>query len=445
MTKWLMVFCCAASLCGQGQNVNGNWTGAITLAGRTLNFRVHLDANSGTWESVDQSATAPVKSVQVKGRAVEVGLGVASFEGQLDTAGEKIEGSFKQGTIAVPLTLKRFTGKFVAARRPQDPVPPYPYASEDVTIVSAGDIKLAGTLTMPKAGGPFPGVLLISGSGAQDRDEALLGHRPFLVLSDYLTRAGFAVLRLDDRGTGKSSGVFATTSYADKVADVLAAVRYVKGRKDVDAARIGLIGHSEGASIGPMAAAESRDIAYVVMLAGIGVKGADVLKQQGIDSTRAAGGTEAQVASQVEIQAKLLAIYREAKSPEAAREQARQFLGAGPRAEGQIQMMESATIRDLLAFDPAPVLRKLSVPVLAMNGSLDVQVSAKQNLPAIASALAASASKDWQVTALSGLNHLFQSAKTGGFAEYAEIQETIAPLALRTLNAWLTERFLIQK
>ncbi len=275
-----------------------------------MNFQVHLDANSGTWESVDQSATIPIKSVQVKGRAVEIGLGIAGFEGQLDTAGEKIEGSFKQGTSAVPLTLKRFTGEFVAARRPQDPVPPYPYASEDVIIVSAGDIKLAGTLTMPKAGGPFPSVLLISGSGAQDRDEALLGHRPFLVLSDYLTRAGFAVLRLDDRGTGKSSGVFATTSYVDKVADVLAAVRYVKGRKDVDAARIGLIGHSEGAAIGPMAAAESRDIAYVVMLAGIGVKGADVLKQQGIDSMRAAGGTEAQVASQVEIQAKLLAIYR---------------------------------------------------------------------------------------------------------------------------------------
>lgn len=410
-----------------------------------MNFRVHLDANSGTWESVEQGATIPVKSVQVTGSAVEIGLGIAAFQGKLDNAGEKVEGSFKQGPNAVALTLKRFPGEFTMAKRPQDPVRPYPYASEEVTIAALGGIRLAGTLTMPKAGGPFPAVLLLSGSGAQDRDETLLGHRPFLVLSDYLTRAGFAVLRLDDRGTGKSSGVFAETGYTDKVADAQAAVQYLKSRKELNAARIGLIGHSEGASIGPMAAVESRDIAFVVMLAGMGVKGADVLKQQGIDSTRAAGGTEAQVASQVEMQAKLLAIYREAKSPEAAREQTRQLFGAGPRAEGQIQMMESATFRDLLAFDPEPVLRKLSVPVLAMNGSLDVQVSARQNLPAIAAALAASASKDWQVTELAGLNHLFQPAKSGGLAEYAAIQETIAPLALRTLNTWLTERFLIQK
>lgn len=445
MTKWLVTFCCAASLYGQGQNVNGNWTGAITVAGKTLNFRVHLDANSGTWESVDQLATIPVKSVQVTGNAVAIGLGVARFEGKLDAAGEKIEGVFKQGPAALPLTLKRFAGEFAAARRSQDPVRPYPYASEDVTVGSAGDIQLAGTITMPKAGGPFPCALLISGSGPQDRDEALLGHRPFLVLSDYLTRAGFAVLRLDDRGMGKSSGVFAKTSYSDKVGDVLAAVAYLKGRKDVDPARIGLIGHSEGASIGPMAAVQSKDIAFVVLLAGMGLNGADILKQQGIDTTRAAGGTEAQVASQVEMQTKLFAIYRDAKSQEAAREQTRQLLGAGPTAEAQIHQMESATFRDLLAFDPAPVLRKLSVPVLAMNGSLDVQVSARQNLPAIASALAASQSTDWQVTELPGLNHLFQSAKTGALGEYSAIQETIAPTALRTLQAWLAERFLTQK
>jgi len=182
-----------------------------------------------------------------------------------------------------------------------------------------------------------------------------------------------------------------------------------------------------------------------VMLAGMGVNGLELLKQQGIDSTRAAGGTEQQVALQVEMQAKLLTIFREAKTPEDAREHTRKLLGAGPMAEGQIQMMEGASMRDLVAFDPVLTLRKLSVPVLAMNGSLDVQVSAKQNLPAIAAALAASSSKDWQVTELPGLNHLFQSAKTGGLAEYSTIEETISPVALRTLNAWLSERFLTQK
>jgi len=445
MTKWWISFCFATSLLAQGQNVNGNWTGAITLAGKTLNFKVRLSGNAGTWESVEQFATIPVKSVQVAGSAVTIGLGVAAFEGKLDSASENIEGTFKQGTGAVALTLKRFRGEFTARKRPQDPVPPFPYASEDITIASAGNIQLGGTFTMPKTGGSFPAVMLISGSGAQDRDEALLGHRPFLVLSDYLTRAGFAVLRLDDRGIGGSGGVFAKTGYADKVADALAAVRFLKVRKEVDPARIGVIGHSEGGSIGPMAAVESREIAFVVMLAGMGVNGLELLKQQGIDSTRAAGGTEQQVALQVEMQAKLLTIFREAKTPEDAREQTRKLLGAGPMAEGQIQMMEGASMRDLVAFDPVLTLRKLSVPVLAMNGSLDVQVSAKQNLPAIAAALAASSSKDWQVTELPGLNHLFQSAKTGGLAEYSTIEETISPVALRTLNAWLSERFLTQK
>jgi len=410
-----------------------------------LSFRVHLEGNGGTWESVEQAATLPVKSVQVAGNAVTVSLGIAGFEGKLDDAGQSIDGMFKQGPNSVALTLKRFAGEFTPPKRPQDPVRPFPYTQEEVTIATSGKPTLGGTLTLPRTGGPFPAVLLISGSGAQDRDEALLGHRPFLVLSDSLTRAGFAVLRLDDRGVGKSGGDFATTSYADKVGDVHAAIRFLKARKDLDAARIGVVGHSEGATIGPLAAVESKDIAFVVMMAGMGVSGRELLKQQGIDVTRAAGGTDAQVAAQVEVQTKLFDIYREAKTPEEARERTRRLLGTGARAEGQIQMMESASIRDLLAMQAGPILVRLSVPVLAMNGSLDTQVSAKQNLPAIAAALSVSDSKDWQVTELPGLNHLFQSAKTGGVGEYGTIEETLAPVALRTINAWLGERFLIRK
>jgi len=381
MTKWLTLFILASVLFGQGQSVDGNWTGAITPGTRSLRFEVHLVGAGGTWVSVDQGATIPVKSVQLTGRAVTVGLGTATFEGTLSDSNDEIKGLFQQGGAEIPLTLKRFAGDFKVLTRPQDPVHPFPYTEADITVNGGGGFILAGTLTMPKSGGPFPAALLISGSGPQDRDEALMGHRPFLVLSDSLTRAGFAVLRLDDRGTGKSTGNFTKATYADKVADVQAAVQYLKGRSEVDGKRIGVIGHSEGASIGPLAATESRDIAFVVMMAGMGISGPQVLKQQGIDLIRATGGTEEQVARQVEVQSKLFAIYRESKSPDEAHKRVRDLTGDDATAALLAKQMDSPTFRELLAFDPGPILRKLSCPVLALNGSLDTQVSAKQTSP----------------------------------------------------------------
>lgn len=445
MLKWLAGFGMAVSLWAQGQSATGNWTGEMAAGGATLHFRVHLTQNGGTWESVDQGATASVKSIQVTGQTVLVDLGAAKFDGIFRNGGDQIQGKFKQGPAEMPLTLKRFAGEFTAPKRPQEPVRPFPYTEEDVQVNGPGGIDLAGTFTRPKLGGPFTTAILLSGSGPQDRDEALMGHRPFLVLSDSLTRAGFAVLRLDDRGTGKSKGIFAKTTYADKTADVQAAVLYLKSRKDVDATRIGVIGHSEGGTIGPMAAAESKDIAFVVMMAGMGVPGVDLLKQQGIDVTRAAGATEEMVAKQVEVQGQFFIIYREAKTPEEARKRVHEKFGDNPQVNAQIKAMESVTFREILALDPRPVLRNLSCPVLALNGSLDTQVSARQNLPAIAAALAESKSRDWQVMTLPGLNHLFQTAKTGGPSEYLQIEETIAPVALRAVNQWLTERFLLQK
>jgi pimeloyl-ACP methyl ester carboxylesterase len=446
MLKWLAGFGVAASLLAQGQSANGNWTGEISAGGFTLHFKVHLEQNGGVWDSVDEGAKIPVRSVQVTGNSVAVGLGIARFEGVFANGGQEIQGKFQQGGATIPLTLKRFAGEFAAPKRPQEPLRPFPYTEEDVKVDGPGGLELAGTFTRPKAGGPFATAILLSGSGPQDRDEALMGHRPFLVLSDFLTRAGFGVLRLDDRGTGKSKGIFAKTTYADKTADVQAAVRYLKSRTDVDAARIGVIGHSEGGTIGPMAAAESHDIAFVVMMAGMGVPGVDLLKQQGIDVTRATpGATEEMVAKQVEVQGQLFTVYREAKSPEEARKRVHEKFGDSPQVNAQIQAMESVTFRELLALDPRPVLRNLSCPVLALNGSRDTQVSAKQNLPAIAAALSESKSRDWQVMELPNLNHLFQTAKTGGVSEYSQIEETIAPTALRAINQWLTERFLLQK
>jgi len=443
MTKLMTLVVLATALWAQRPDVNGNWTGEIHPGGATLHFAVHLEGSGGTWESVDQHATVPVKSVDMKDRLVTVNGGIFTFDGALDAAGQQITGTFHQGPAQFPLTLRKIAGALPHATRPQDPVRPLPYSEAEVTLAGAGGVQLAGTLTFPKQGGPFAAVLLLSGSGAQDRDEALMGHRPFLVLSDYLTRLGFAVLRLDDRGTGKSGGVFERTTYADKAADAKAAIAFLKTRKEVDPARLGLIGHSEGASIAPMAAGDLKDVAFAVLLAGMGVPGTDLLRQQGIDTIRAAGGTEEQVKRQAEMQGKLFAIFRNAKTRAEAEQQTRELLG--PAAEAQIAAMESATFHDLLAFDPGPILRKLSCSVLALNGSKDTQVSARHNLTAIAAALAESSSKDWTVAELAGLNHLFQTANTGGIQEYSMIEETISPQALRTVGDWLAARFLTRK
>ncbi len=443
MLRAVIVLCAAGMLYAGSGSLDGDWTGAFQVSGQTLHFIVRIDGQSGTFESVDQHATVPLKSVHLDGRDVRIDMGIATFDGALDVAGKSIAGTFHQGAFASALTLTRSDKPLPKALRPQEPVRPFPYTEEDVTFAGGGGVVLAGTFTYPKQGGPFTTALLITGSGAQDRDEALLGHRPFLVLSDYLTRRGFAVLRLDDRGTGKSGGVFATTTYADKVADALAAVAWLKTRKEADPARLGLIGHSEGGTIAPMAAAESKDVAFVVMLAGIGVPGAQVLKQQGIDVTRAAGGTEAQVQFQVDMQQKLFDIWHNAASTEAAEKLTRELLG--PAADGQIAAMKSRTFQDLLQLDPAPTLRKLRCSVLALNGSKDKQVAARQNLPAIAAALAESGSSDWSVVELPGLNHLFQTADKGSLDEYAKIEETIAPIALKTLGDWLASRYLQQR
>ena len=242
---------------------------------------------------------------------------------------------------------------------------------------------------------------------------------------------------MDDRGTGKSAGVFADATYADKVADAIAGVELLKTRKEIDPKRIGLLGHSEGGAIGPLAANASKDVAFVVMMAGPGLRGDQVMKQQGIDIVRASGGDEAAVNKQAEVQSKMFQILREEKDPPAAEKRIRDMLGTLPGAEAQAQAAVSSTVRELIAYDPGPVLRSLTCPVLALGGTLDLQVSAKQNLPAIAAALAESKSANWQVVNLPNLNHLFQTAKTGNVPEYSAIEETISPLALRTIGDWL--------
>jgi uncharacterized protein len=309
---------------------------------------------------------------------------------------------------------------------------------------------------LPRGKGPFPAALLITGSGPQDRDETILGHKPFLVLADYLTRRGIAVLRVDDRGVAKSTGVFASATSADFADDVEAGVEFLKHRADIDAKQIGLIGHSEGGVIAPMIAARSKDIAFIVMMAGTGLNGEEILYLQGQAILKAMGAPAEALARQKAIQQAIFDGARQEKDNKEAEKKIHQTLdgifaklSAAERQQiekskggldAQINRVLSPWFRFFLTYNPATALQKVQCPVLALNGEKDTQVTPKENMESIEKALQGGGNKDFTVTMLPSLNHLFQTCKTGAPAEYGKIEETLAPSALQLIGDWIVKR-----
>ena len=429
--------------------VAGTWEGALETGALKLRIGVSITVQpdgqlSAKMDSPDQGAYGlPLDGVAFSGGVLTFALTRANgrFEGKLSGTGSEIEGTWTQG-IAFPLVLKRVE-KLSRPSRPQEPKPPFPYRSEEITVVNAAaSVTLAGTLTTPEGKGPFPGVVLITGSGLQNRDEELMGHKPFLVLADYLTRQGIAVLRYDDRGGGKSTGNFATATSEDFAGDALAAWQALRARPGVDPRRVGLLGHSEGALIAPMLAARTPEVAFVVMLAGPGVPGDQILLRQGADILKASGAPDAVIAANTDVQKLVFAVLREeADSTRVAGRLAAIALPGSKEASAAIvKQASSPWFRFFVRYDPAPALEKVTCPVLAIGGERDLQVSVDQNLPAIEAALKRGGNKDCTVLRLPGLNHLFQDSKTGLPAEYATIEETMSPIALDTIAAWIRKR-----
>ncbi len=329
--------------------------------------------------------------------------------------------------------------------RMQNPQKPYPYHEEEVKYNSMEPgISLAGTLTLPESGSPFPAVVLISGSGPQNRDEELLGHKPFLVLADYLTRRGIAVLRFDDRGVGGSSKATSKETSENFARDVLGGVSYLKTRKEINHDQIGLIGHSEGGLIAPMVAAGSPDISFIVMIAGTGVNGEEILNLQSELMMRAGGVPEEMIKENVRTQKMMIDILKSTTDKEAAKEKIKAALSnLGEDEMKQVQARLDSFItpwmRYFVTFDPKTALEKVRCPVLAIIGEMDLQVPPDQNLPEIKKALTAGSNKDFKTIELPGLNHLFQNCKTGSVAEYAQIEETISPKVLELISSWVLE------
>jgi pimeloyl-ACP methyl ester carboxylesterase len=338
--------------------------------------------------------------------------------------------------------------------RPQNPKKPYPYDEIEVSYENKLDgIKLTGALTVPRSKGPFPAVILITGSGPQDRDETILGHKPFLVLADYLTRRGIAVLRVDDRGVGGSTGSLWGSTSADFAEDVLAGVAFLKGRKEINPAQIGLIGHSEGGMIAPMVASRSKDIAFIVSLAGPGVPCDEILYTQSAAGLKLAKTPAETLTLLRTLQDRLFATIRAEKDRaqaektfRAAAEEISSKLSKEEKKPALDVVDEQARIlltpwgRYFLDYDPRPALRKVTCPVLALNGAKDVQVDASVNLRAIEAALKEAGNKDVTIRELPGLNHMFQTCQTGAISEYFSIEETLAPVVLETVADWIAKR-----
>jgi uncharacterized protein len=346
--------------------------------------------------------------------------------------------------------------KATTLNRPQEPKEPFPYNSENIFFENKHDkIFLAGTLTFPKEGNNFVAAVLITGSGPQNRDEELLGHKPFLVLSDHLTRNGYAVLRFDDRGVGESEGDFKSATTEDFAKDVLAAVEYLKTRKEIDHKKIGLIGHSEGGIIAPMAAIQNKEIAFIVLLAGTGLPGEEILYLQSRLIEEAGGAAEEDIKKSLEFSSVIYDAIKNSGDFVVAEKRIKEYFWreymemtdddkqkiGDPEVflDMQLRVVLTTWFKFFLTYDPAPALKKIKCPVLAIIGEKDLQVPPKENLPAIEEALKKGGNKNFTVKELPGLNHLFQTAETGSPVEYGKIEETMSPLALDTITKWLQD------
>ena len=441
-----------------GQDVTGAWNGVLDVQGTRLRIIFHVARTDSGFtskmDSPDQGATGiPVSMTTFAEGELRLELRNigAVYAGTL--VGDSITGTWTQSAVILPLVLHRDARPVEPRRRPQEPVAPNPYHDEEVVIENTRDgITLAGTLTYPSTPGPHPAVVLISGSGPQNRDEEVFGHKPFLVLADHLTRQGIAVLRYDDRGIGASTGSFERATSRDFATDAASVVRYLTSRPEIDAGKIGLVGHSEGALIAPMVVAQSSDVAFIVLLAGIGIPGREVsLMQSRTLRTFPVPDEEAYArfsrrlieiaSSQADVATRRAELTKHYESiAPVLTSMLPEGVGVDVFIAQQVAAMVQPWQHFFLTYDPATDLEKLKVPVLSLNGSNDVQVPAEINQRGIRKALERAGNTQVVIKELPGLNHMFQESETGAMSEYASLEQTMSPLALREISAWVLEQ-----
>jgi pimeloyl-ACP methyl ester carboxylesterase len=451
------------------QKLTAVWTGELNALVQKLKVQVReLESGEVYFDSLTQQAGGFVAKKTVDGDQViiEVPAVRGKFEGTLEADGQRLVGKWRQGLIPLQLTLERseqtVSEEESQPKRPQTPQPPFPYEVQEVTFENEqAEVKLVGTLTIPdRETSPeeqktkFPAVILISGSGPQDRDESILGHKPFWVIADHFSKKGIAVLRYDERGVGQSSGTFEDANSTDFAADVRAAIAFLAAHPAIDASQIGLCGHSEGGLIASMVAAQDERVAFIVLMAGPGVNGQKVVESQTRLILEVSGVPAEEIERQMKIQRAFIELAKQDPLPtkeefsQAAMEKAGDYFTANEMEEDTARQMIDAAFQQLvspwfqffMSHEPASDLEKIACPVLAINGEKDLQVDPKLNLPAIEAALEKAPTDDFTLRELKGLNHLFQQSKTGLVQEYAQLEETFNPAALQLMTEWILEK-----
>ncbi len=445
---------------GESNNITGTWLGKLKFSGIELRVVFNIKRNddeilTATMQSPDQTPKLiPVDTVIYNNGNIKLEVKAVHgyFEGAFNADSLTFTGRWNQFGNFLPLVLKK-VDKVEVFKRPQEPKPPFPYKAEDVSFEnkSAG-ITLSGTLTMPKTGKPFPAVLLITGSGKQNRDEEIFNHKPFLVIADYLTRRGIAVLRVDDRGAGKSTGDFSTATSQDFAGDALAGVEFLKSNKSINPKEIGLIGHSEGGMIAPMVAVKSSDVAFIVLLAGPGLSGDQILLKQTATIDKLEGAPDSIIEKDTSFKSKLLNVIKKDTGQKqidynfeiivtdyynTLSEREKTEAGSSDNLLRTLMIYTTPWWKFFIRYNPVPTLEKVKCPVLALDGSKDVQVPPEEDLAAIKSALEKGGNKNFEIHEIPGLNHLFQDAKTGAPSEYSQIEETFSPKALKLIGDWI--------
>jgi len=423
--------------------IEGYWKGEIDLGAQKLetafDIKVIENGYSATFDVPAQGAyDIPVDETTFKDGHLELKMNAmnATYLGVLKDA--TIEGEFTQHGMTFPLNLVNAEKKEQKKTRPQDPRPPFNYQIEEVTFVNEKEGNtLTGTLTIPEGEGPFPAMVLVSGSGQQNRDEELMNHRPFWVIADYCARHGVAVLRYDDRGVGGSDGEVKNATSMDFSYDAEAAFDYLRNRKEINASEVGILGHSEGGIINFMVSARRPEVAFLVSLAGPSVTGIEVLKEQQAAILRASGMSEEMVQFSGNANAQMFDIIEASSSREEADSLLRQLVkGWGYNeklTEQTVSQMTMPWMYYFLKYDPTDAIVKTTCPVLLLNGSKDLQVIVTQNFTAYEKIIAEYGKTNLTLRELPGLNHLFQHCETGSPNEYFEIDETISPEVLEMI------------
>jgi fermentation-respiration switch protein FrsA (DUF1100 family) len=448
------VFICLFPFALNAQKITGNWNGILKAGGTELRLVFHIlktdSGYSSTMDSPDQQSFG-IKtnftgfengSLTIKADALQL-----NYTGRLIND-STINGQFKQGGFSAPLNLVTKPLEKKILNRPQEPKAPFPYYTEEVVFKNRNDsIQLSGTLSLPAKEGVYPIVILVTGSGPQNRNEELMGHKPFLVIADYLARNGIGVLRYDDRGVGKSKGKFSTATTNDFARDAAAAVDYLKGRKE--AGKTGIAGHSEGGLIAPIVAAGNAKVDFIILLAGPGVSGYEILMAQTELIAKSEGMKKAALAKMHSENATIFGLVKNSVTREQLVTDLSAYLkkaihkmpsGQIPKdqtpddyVKQQVAQLTSLWMINFIKYDPAETLKKVTCPVLALNGSKDLQVPPNLNLPAIKKAVNSNGNQQVFIKEMNGLNHLFQQCKTGNPKEYAEIEQSFSPDALQEI------------